>query len=151
MCFIIIRSRKAIFNGKFSFSPQRNTGLEHKIQEFWQEEVLLKHLMHFLWSLYPYDTLVSLFYYCFKAHYRDNKISICKTIAVFCVAANYIIKQPRVYTTWSGKMWFVEILWQICHHKAPSQVVPSICSTGLHLVASKGKQNIFILKSKGVI
>ena len=47
--------------------------------------------------------------------------------------------KPQVYTTWSGKMWFVEILWQICHQKAPSQVEPSICSTGLHLVASKGK------------
>lgn len=75
--------RKSIFNGKLPFLSLRNTGIEYKTQEFWQEEVFLKHLRHLLWTLSPYDTLVPLFCYCFKENYKDNKVGIYKATVSF--------------------------------------------------------------------
>lgn len=70
--------RKSVFNGKLLFSFLRNLELEYKTQGIWQEEVLLEHLMHLLRTLFPCDTPVPSFCYCFKAHYKDNKVGISR-------------------------------------------------------------------------
>lgn len=75
--------KKSVFNGKLSFSPLSDAGLDYKTYAFWKEAVLFRHLMHLLGALSPYDLPAHVLCCCSKAHFIYNKIDIYRATGSF--------------------------------------------------------------------